>query len=72
MTPEINELMVKCLEAKQAFKEQEKKMWGERNQYNGRYAPKERRLFKAWDKAQQAMLKEINKSFCHGIRRQCL
>ena len=60
MTPKINELMVKCLEAKQAYKEQEKKM--RTPNYNIRYAPKCQRLFEDWNKAERAMLKEIYKS----------
>jgi hypothetical protein len=59
MTPAVAELMLKCQEARLAFKEQDKKM--REPTYNVRYEPKADRLLKEWKKTEQAMLKEIYK-----------
>lgn len=59
MSPTLSELILKCQEARLAFKEQDKKM--RHPTVNGRYGPKAKRLLKEWQKAEQAMLKEIYK-----------
>jgi hypothetical protein len=51
--------MLRCQQARLAFKEQDKKM--REPTYNGRYWPKAKRLLKEWEKAERAMLKEIYK-----------
>lgn len=59
MAPMINDLILKCQEARLAFKEQDKKM--REPTYNGRYWPKAKRLLEEWKKAERAMLKAIYK-----------